>query len=49
MRNTRHARKSIDITPCGSVQFWLGVWSYRWEGVGGVRGCRNITDEKSHG
>jgi len=44
MRNTQHARYSIDIMPCGSVQFWLGCVVPQ---VGDVRGCRNITGYNS--
>jgi len=38
MRNMHHARCSINITPCGSVQFWLELGcklTQVWWGVGG--------------
>jgi len=46
---TQLARKSIVLKLYGYAaafrpDVW-GVWSHKWEGFGGVRGCRNITAE----
>jgi len=40
-----HCLKALWLCRCVQACLMLGVWPHKWGGVlGGVRGCRNITE-----